>query len=69
MVEYYDIILGLIPVTLLGLAGLLYGIGITPAIAVPAAAAVAACLVGHAMFVRSPVPESPREHDGVHAAD
>ncbi|MFB6174003.1 MAG: hypothetical protein ABEI39_05110 [Halobacteriales archaeon] len=55
MVGYYDVILGLIPVTLLGLTGALHGGGLDVSVAVPLAAAAAAGLVGHAMFVKAPV--------------
>lgn len=55
MIGYYDLILGLIPLTLLGISGTLYGIGLETTIAVPLASLVAVGLVGHAMFVKSPV--------------
>ena len=42
MVGYYDMILGLIPLTLVGVTGTLHGIGLETAIAVPLALAVAA---------------------------
>lgn len=58
MVGYYDGILGLIPVALLGTAGLLSGLGFGLATAVPAGAAVAGLLVAHAMFVNAPVDRS-----------
>jgi hypothetical protein len=54
MVEYYDAILGLIPVSLFGLGGLLSGAGLPFTTAVPVAALVTAALVCHAMFVRTP---------------
>lgn len=55
MVGYYDFILALIPVTLVGITGLLSVIGIGLTAAVPIAAVVAGGLVGHAMFVNAPV--------------
>lgn len=54
MVEYYDAVLGLIPLSFLGLGGLLSGAGLPFTTAVPVAALVAAALVCHAMFVRTP---------------
>jgi hypothetical protein len=53
--NYYDLVLGLIPFTLVGFTGLLTVVGLGLTAAVPVAAAAAAGLVGHAMFVRTPV--------------
>ncbi|SFR58670.1 hypothetical protein [Halogeometricum limi] len=55
MTGYYDYVLGLIPVALFGLTGTLTvaGFGLTQA--VPIAAGVAACIIGHALFVNGPV--------------
>lgn len=58
MVSYYDVILGLIPLSLFGIAGPLTVLGLQPTVAVPAAALVAVGLIGHALFVNGPV-ESP----------
>lgn len=56
MIGYYDVILGLIPVSLLGITGLLHGgAGLGLTVAVPLAAAVAALFIGHAMFVNAPI--------------
>ena len=61
---YYDAVLGIIPVTLLGLTGLLYGAGLELTVAVPAAATTAAAVVAHAMFVRAPVDGAvPKRRD------
>lgn len=57
MIGYYDLVLGLVPVSLLGITGGLYGIGIDLAIAVPLAAVVAATVIGHGLFVNAPVDE------------
>jgi hypothetical protein len=54
MIEYYDAVLGLIPLSFLGLGGLLSGVGLPLTTAVPVAALVAAALVCHAMFVKTP---------------
>ena len=60
--NYYDLILGMIPLALLGLTALLSVVGLQLTTAVPLAGAVSAGMIGHAMFVRTPtdVPaESP----------
>ena len=54
MTEYYDAILGLIPLTLVGLAGILALAGLSLTLAVSVGATVSAALIGHAMFVRGP---------------
>jgi hypothetical protein len=69
MTSYYDIVLGLIPLALLGIAGALVAIGVQLLVAVPAAALVSVGLIGHALFVNGPtetgaptataVPEQP----------
>ena len=55
MIGYYDAVLGLIPVALIGVTGLLYGAGMTLTGAVTPAVALAVLVVAHAMFVRAPV--------------
>lgn len=66
MVPYYDAILALIPLTLVGITAVLVAFGLTTTVALPAAALVAMGLMGHAMFVNSPtgttepVPERSR---------
>ena len=63
MTGYYDIVLGLIPLSLAGITGVLVLAGFNVTTAVPLAASVAVALVGHALFVRSPTdapaPEMP----------
>jgi len=54
MVDYYDAVLGLIPVSFLGLGGLLSGAGFPVTTAAPIASLIAAVLVFHALFVRGP---------------
>ena len=69
MIGYYDLVLGLVPLSLLGVTGGLYGVGVDLAIAVPLAAALAAGVIGHGLFVNAPVEERPApEAPGV-AAD
>lgn len=55
MASYYDFVLALIPLSLLGVSGALTGVGLDLTLAVPLGAAVAAGLIGHAMFVRAPI--------------
>ena len=54
MMDYYDLVLGLIPLSVAGIAVLLVGIGIELFVAVSAGSLFAAFLIGHAMFVRTP---------------
>ncbi|WP_135535323.1 MULTISPECIES: hypothetical protein [Halostella] len=63
MTNYYDIVLGLIPVALLGLTALLTTAGLGLTTAVPLAASVSVALIGHAMFVNGPVDstETPQQ--------
>ncbi len=55
MTGYYDIVLGLIPVTLVGITAALTVVGVNMTTAVPLAAVVAITLMGHAMFVNAPI--------------
>jgi len=59
--NYYDLILGLIPLALFGLTGLLTTVGLELTTAVPLAGTVSVGMIGHAMFVRTPtsVPVAP----------
>jgi hypothetical protein len=60
MASYYDFVLALIPLSLLGVSGALTGVGLDLTLAVPLGAAVAAVLIGHAMFVRAPIQTADR---------
>lgn len=56
MPAYYDLILGLIPLALLGITGSLhFGAGLVVPSAVGVAGLVTLALIGHALFVRTPV--------------
>jgi hypothetical protein len=55
MIGYYDYVLGLIPLTLLGLTGLLVLTGMGTTTAVPLGAGVSSLVVGHALFINGPV--------------
>jgi len=54
MTGYYDIVLGLIPVALLGVTAALSLVGISLTAAVPIGALIAMAIIGHAMFVNAP---------------
>jgi hypothetical protein len=58
MTGYYDIVLALIPMALLGIGGALLVAGVPQAIAVSLAGTTAVGMIGHAIFVNGPV-ESP----------
>ena len=58
MTGYYDLVLGLIPVTLAGITGVLFLAGFALTTAIPLASIVSVGLIGHAMFVRTPVTPS-----------
>lgn len=54
MAGYYDVVLGLIPLALVGITGTLFAAGLALSLAIPVAGVVAIGLIGHAMFVRTP---------------
>lgn len=58
MARYYDVVLALIPASLLGVATALVAAGLPMATAVPVGALVAAGLIGHALFVNAPLDEA-----------
>ena len=68
MTGYYDYVLGLIPVSLIGIAAALSAIGLPMTVAVPGGAVVAAVLIAHAMFVRVPVDRSAESGTALDAA-
>lgn len=55
MVGYYDVVLGLIPLSLAGLTALFLTGGLSLALSVPLASMAAIGLMAHAMFVNAPV--------------
>jgi hypothetical protein len=67
--NYYDIVLGLIPLALSSIASVLILWGVTPTTAVALGSASAAGLVGHAMFIRTPTDEPVGSTPSAHAAD
>ncbi|RQG90577.1 hypothetical protein [Natrarchaeobius chitinivorans] len=58
MTGYYDIVLGLIPVALLGITAALTLVGLSMTTAIPIGAFVAMGIIGHAMFVNTPADAS-----------
>ena len=61
MPGYYDAVLGLIPVSVIGLGGGLYLLGMTRPAALSIGGLVAVGIVLHALFVRAPVAERSLE--------
>jgi len=57
--NYYDLVLGLIPLALLGLTALFTATGLALTTAVPVAGSVSAAMIGHALFVRTPTDARP----------
>ncbi|MFB6103772.1 MAG: hypothetical protein ABEJ57_01620 [Halobacteriaceae archaeon] len=57
MTGYYDLVLGLIPLSLFGLTGTLTVGGFTLTTAVTVASLAAIAIVGHALFVNAPVDD------------
>ncbi|ELZ46460.1 hypothetical protein C463_04589 [Halorubrum californiense DSM 19288] len=55
MAGYYDYVLGLIPVALIGVTAFLNLVGLSLLSALPAGAVAAATVMAHAIFVRAPV--------------
>lgn len=68
MASYYDLILGLIPLAMAGITGTLSVFGLQLTTAVSLASLVAVALVGHAMFVRTPV-DAPASTTSFQSAD
>lgn len=73
MAGYYDIILGLIPIALTGITGILLVVGLALSTAVFIGSFVALGLILHAMFVRTPgrtaTPDAPARDGSYNPAD
>ena len=67
MINYYDLVLGLIPLVFAGIASVLAVAGLTASMAAAGGALAVLPLVGHAMFVRA--PETPTGSDPEPSAD
>lgn len=59
MTGYYDLVLALIPMALLGVGGVLLLAGVPQPIAVSLAGTTAVGMIGHAIFVNGPVASTP----------
>jgi hypothetical protein len=59
MTGYYDLILVLIPLALIGVTGAVSAAGLSLTAAVPVGATVSVLLIGHALFVNGPVASAP----------
>jgi hypothetical protein len=59
MTGYYDLVLGLIPLALVGITGVLHAAGLALSAAIPVGGLLAILLVGHALFVNAPVDSPP----------
>ncbi len=64
MPGYYDLVLGLIPLALAGTTGFLVVLGLPLTTAIPLASVVSVGLIGHAMFVRTPVTPTSGQGNG-----
>ena len=63
IMEYYDLVLGSIPASFVGVAGTLGVLGVELSFAIPIAAMLALGVILHALFVRAPMQstaEKPR---------
>lgn len=69
MTGYYDLVLGLIPLALAGITGVLSFAGFSLTTAIPLASVVAVGLIGHAMFIRTPVDAPPSRKEPPQATD
>lgn len=63
MMKYYDFVLGLIPVMFISAFFLYFATGLSWTLTIPAAAAVSALVIGHALFINPPVSGSPPRQD------
>jgi hypothetical protein len=57
MPDYYDYVLGFVPLALVGITALLSAVGVDHLVAIPVGAAAAGLAVGHALFVNGPVDD------------
>ena len=66
MTGYYDIVLGLIPLALAGVSGILAFAGLGLTVAVTVGALIAVLFMGHAMFVRAPTVTPSDDQTSTH---
>ena len=55
MTGYYDYVLGVIPLALIGITAVLSAVGLQLTQAVPVGAGASVLVIGHALFVNAPV--------------
>ena len=65
MARYYDVVLGMIPLSLIGVTAVLSALGFSITSAVPIGATVSVVLIGHALFVNGPVDPTQSGTDSV----
>jgi len=69
MTGYYDYVLGLIPLALVGITAVLTLAGLSLTSAVPLGAGVSGLVVGHALFINAPIedPKTTRRTQSLNA--
>lgn len=68
MAAYYDVLLAALPLSLVGLAGGLYAVGVDSTVALTVGGVAATALTAHALFVNDPA-SAARRHAGYDSAD
>ncbi len=63
MTTYYDVVLGVIPLTFVAVIGVSATVGTDLVITLTAGSVLAAGLVGHALFVNPPITHPPTATD------
>jgi len=63
MVQYYDYVLGLIPLVLVGVTAALWLAGLSVTMALPTGAGISALVIGHALFVNMPTQPTAEAAD------
>jgi hypothetical protein len=69
MVQYYDYVLGTIPLVLVGITALLTAVGFDLTASIPVGAGVAALIIGHALFVNMPTQATAETADASRRAN
>ena len=69
MAQYYDYVLGVIPLVMVGVSSLLSIAGLDLTMAIPAGAGVAALIIGHALFVNMPTRPTANTADASQRAN
>lgn len=69
MMKYYDVVLGLIPVSFIGAFLLYLATGLPWSITIPFAGMISALIIGHALFINPPVSQPPPKNPPIRYAD